>query len=685
MNRPDGFWRRNAARLVALALVLTLYGFARLPVLAPSERAALASRFAFQRLALPHLPAAMALPPGAPERWAREVNPSVANIRGWISSVGAGVGLSDLDGDGLANDICWVDPRVDRVMVAPVPGTGDRFPLFTLDPGPLPYDAATMAPMGCLPGDFNEDGLEDVLVYYWGRSPILFLRRAAPAAATGGATALSAASFEPVELLPGGPQPWYTNALTSADVDGDGHLDLIVGNYFQEASRLLDVHATVTVEMQRTMSHAPNGGTHHLLLWRRATAGAHPSVEFADVPNAFDRQTNHSWTLAVGAADLDGDGLPEIYFANDFGNDRLLHNRSTPGHPVLVPLYGVRTLTTPESKVLGHDSFKGMGVDFADVNGDGLLDIYVSNIAQDYALEENHFVWVSTGHPERMRDGVAPYVDRSEPLGLARSAWSWDARFVDFDNDGVPEAVQACGFVRGKQNRWPELQELALGNDNLLHRPAFWPHFRGDDDLSGRAHDPFFVRAASGRYFDIAADLGMGDTQISRGIAVGDVDGDGRLDFVVANQWGDSFFFHNLSPAVGSFLGLDLRLPVTTGLDGPGAANGRPAVGAAATVFLPDGRRLVGQVDGGSGHSGKRAPALHFGLGRLPAGTPLRVDLRWRDAGGALRSRSLRLAPGWHRLMLDAAAREIADRPLPAVAAVATVAAMAAGRGGAEP
>jgi len=654
MKQLHELWRRHAARLAAVALILVLYGFARLPTLGPDERTALAARFAFERMGLPRLPATLALPGYPAGRSVRPVNPSIASIQAWISSVGAGVALADLDGDGLANDLCWVDPRVDRVLVAPAPGTGHRYPLFTLDPGPLPYSPATMAPMGCLPGDFNEDGMADLLVYYWGRSPVLFLRRA-------DAGQLSAAAFEPRELISGGPEPWYTNALTSADVDGDGHLDLIVGNYFPESSHLLDERSGTTVEMQTTMSHAPNGGRHHLLLWHGSTAGPHPTARFVDVPGAFDPQTEHAWTLAVGAADLDGDGLPEIYFANDFGNDRLLHNRSTPGHPLLVPLSGERTLTTPQSKVLGHDSFKGMGVDFADLNGDGLLDIYVSNIAQDYALEENHFVWVSTGHPERMHDGVAPYVDRSEPLGLARSFWAWDARFADFDNDGVPEAIQATGFMRGRVDRWPELQELAMGNDNLLHRPGFWPHFRPGDALSGEVHNPFFVRAASGRYFDVALDLGMGDAQISRGIAVGDVDGDGRLDFAVANQWGDSYLFHNLSPAAGSFLGLDLRLPVTTGRDGPGARLGRPAVGAAAVVHLPDGRRLVGQVDGGSGHSGKRAPTLHFGLGRLAAaGLPLAVDVRWRDAAGVLRSRTLHLAPGWHRVMLDA------DEPEPA-------------------
>src|SRR5262249_44040545 len=156
------------------------------------------------------------------------------------------------------------------------------------------------------------------------------------------------------------------------------------------------------------------------------------------------------------------------------------------------------------------------GVDFADLNGDGRPDIYVSNIAQDYALEENHFVWMSgPDFRRRMAKGEAPYDDMSEPLGLARSAWSWDARFVDFDNDGVPEAVQATGFLRGRVNRWPELQELAMGNDDLLHVLSCWPFFRPGDDLSGHAHDPFFVRGPSGRYVDVAQELRFGMNQVS--------------------------------------------------------------------------------------------------------------------------------------------------------------------------
>src|SRR5262249_57843777 len=88
-----------------------------------------------------------------------------------------------IDGDGLPNDLCYVDPRIDQVVIAPAPGTPQgRYEPFVLQPGALPYDS-TMAPTGCLLGDFNEDGLTDVLVCFWGRSPIIYLQQ--PAAAGG--------------------------------------------------------------------------------------------------------------------------------------------------------------------------------------------------------------------------------------------------------------------------------------------------------------------------------------------------------------------------------------------------------------------------------------------------------------------------------------------------------------------
>jgi hypothetical protein len=648
---PPDLLRRHATRLVAATVVLALLGFSQLPDLSNTERDTLAARFKFAASPLPELA-------GQSHRSVREVQPSLERISAWVSSVGASVALNDLDRDGLPNDLCYVDTRTNQVIIAPAPGTPARYEPFALHPSPAPYDAATTAPMGCLPGDMNEDGFPDILVYYWGRTPIAYLRQN-----TGGTSALPLApgNYLPREVV-AGRERWYTNAATFADLDGDGHADLVIGNYFRDGAQILNAGATGREQMQHSMSRAFNAGRNRLLLWSGSKTGANPNVEFKEAEGALDDETAHGWTLALGAADLDGDLLPEIYFANDFGPDRLLHNRSQPGKLHFVRLSGVKGFTTPNSKVLGRDSFKGMGVDFGDLNGDGLLDIYVSNIADEYALEESHFVWVSTGELDRMQQGIAPYIDRSEPLGLSRSGWGWDARLADFDNDGTLEAIQATGFVKGEVNRWPQLHELAMGNDELLSNPRLWPRFQPGDGLSGRSHTPFFVRSNSGRYYDIAGAVGLDTPQVSRGIAVADVDGDGRQDYAVANQWEASYLYHNESPSAGKFLGLHLllRLPLreaatTTVRPGHPDADtpGRPAIGASATVHLPDGRRLVAQVDGGNGHSGKRSPDLHFGLGQIPGDQPLKVDLQWRSTDGRVHHETLRLLPGWQTVLLD--------------------------------
>lgn len=642
--------KQYSAQLAALGIITVLYGFTLPPALSEEERTSAAARFRFERAELP-------LVPGVPLRSVRPVTPIFQHLQGWISSVGGAVALHDLDADGLPNDVCHVETRTDQVIVAPAPGTPARYAPFTLEPAPLPYEAQRMAPMGCLPWDLNEDGWADVVVYYWGRTPVAFLQRPGT---PGLSQVLGPDSYVRQELLATG-ERWYTNAATFADLDGDGHAELIVGNYFPESSRLLDASSMEPEQMQDSMTRAFNAGRNRILRWVEASSGEALSVRFEEVSGVLDEKVAHAWTLAVGAADLDGDLLPEVYFSNDFGPDRLLHNRSRPGELRFALLEGQKGFTMPASKVLGKDSFKGMGVDFGDVNGDGRLDIYISNIASDYSLHESHFLFESTGAVELMKEGVAPYVDRSEPRGVARSGWSWESRFGDFDNDGTLEALQATGFLKGTVNRWPELQELATGNDELLRRPASWPRFQLGDDLSGHQHNPFFVQDAWGRFHDLAPELGLDSPQVTRGIATADVDGDGALDFAVGNQWEPSFLYRNRASAPGAFLGLRLArasafAPAASSVveEGLRPLGGRATVviGASAKVRLPDGRWLVGQVDGGNGHSGKRSPELHFGLGALPQDTRLEVEVAWRDAAGRLERQKLSLTPGWHTVIL---------------------------------
>jgi hypothetical protein len=641
--------QRHGRRILALALVGLLYPLTRLPATPEGARHELARRFAFEAHELPVMAT-------GPRRAVRAVHPDLTPHAAWISTVGAAVTLCDLDGDGLPNDAVHVETWTDSVIAAPLPGIAgaQRYPPFVLTAAPPEgIDPATTAPMGSIAGDFNEDGWCDLVVYFWGRPPVLFLRRDPRPGPP-----LSAADFRAVELV-GPAERWYTNAATSADLDGDGHVDLLVGNYFPDGARVLDPRGGGAEAMQDSMSRAFNGGRNRVLRFSAAGAGPEPWARFEEVPDVFPGAVATGWTLGAGAADLDGDLLPEIYFANDFGPDRLLHNRSRPGAVSFVELRGRKTMSTPNSKVLGRDSFKGMGVDFGDLNGDGWLDIYVSNIADEYALEESHFVWVSSGRPQDMQRGVAPYADRSEALGLARSGWGWESRLADFDNDGVLEAVQATGFMKGRVDRWPELHELAMGNDSLLRRAASWPAFLPGDDLSGHQHNPFFVRTGGGRYCDVAAELGLDQPWVTRGIATADADGDGDLDFAIANQWEPSIFHRN-DGASGAFLGFDLLLPLEgqdrgLRLEAGHAARGgagRPAIGAQARVRRPDGTLLVAQVDGGNGHSGARSHQIHFGLGDASAAAASEVELTWRDGRGQPRRAVLTVPAGWHTVWL---------------------------------
>ncbi len=157
----------------------------------------------------------------------------------------------------------------------------------------------------------------------------------------------------------------------------------------------------------------------------------------------------------------------------------------------------------------------------------------------------------------------------------------------------------------------------------------------------------------------MAAEIGFGEEQVSRAIATADVDGDGDLDLAVANMWGPSSFYRNECPRCGGFVGLHVRLPagsraVALTQVSPGHPDAAtptvPALGAEVSLVRSDNRRLIGAVDGGNGHTGKRSPDVLFGLGRAVG--PAAVEIRYRDRAGTVRHASFDVTPGWHTVVL---------------------------------
>jgi hypothetical protein len=430
-----------------------------------------------------------------------------------------------------------------------------------------------------------------------------------------------------------------------------------VFNYFPD-SEVLNPNGLPDVSMNHSMSRAQNAGGAHVLHWTSASA---TSVRYEE-QQAIDLDAATGWTLGAASADLDGDLLPELYVANDFGHDHLLHNISTPGHIRFKEVLGRRGALTPKSMVLGKDSFKGMSAEFGDLTSQGKFDIFVSNITTSWGLEESNFVWLNNAKNAsdaraKLNEGTAPFDNKASKLNMAWTGWGWDAKMADFDNSGNLSVVQADGFVKGVVDRWPWLQELAISNDLMLENPAMWPNAQPGDDIAGSQGLAFWVRENNGRYVNVSHNLGLDVPTPTRGIAVADTTGDGAQDFAVARQWAAPAFYHNDGAAGhGDFLGLRLYRPVTSGTGT--RVLGTPAYGAQVRITTADGHTQLAQLDGGGGHSGKRSFDVFFGLGSA-GDRPVSAAITWRDLDGAVHSQTLTLEHGWHDFVLTADAQEV--------------------------
>ncbi len=645
---------------VAIPLLIGLLVGANMAVASPANANQVAAAYKFQGMPI-------AMPPGYhPTQSIRKVNGAYQHLVSWISSVGAGVAATDATGHGRNDSLCIVDPRTDKVVVtyAPTAPAADQFTPFELNAAPLPV-TNVMAPMGCVPGDYNGDGRMDFLVYYWGRTPIVFLARST-------AKTPSASAYKPVELMPedingqyDGPD-WNTNDVTVANFEGNGHPDLFLGNYFPD-SAVLDPNGINNVQMPSSLSDAQNGGGDYMFQWKGGTSGPNPTVNYQIVKNAIPYDDSTGWTLGAATADLTGDGLPDIYIANDFGPGHLLYNVSTPGNLKFSLAWGQRGALTPKSFVLGRGSFKGMGADFSDLADNGKYDLMVSDITTPWGLQESNLVFMNQAANGKtmasdLARSFAPFDDEATQMGMAWTGWSWDVKAGDFLNSGSDDEVQTDGFIKGTIDRWNWLQEMAMTNDNLLSNPANWPVVEPGDDIAGSQCPAFYASGGNDKYVNISKQLGMcttADQTPTRGVATADVNGNGHLDFAIARQWGAPIFYSNESK-VGNYLGLNLYRPATGGgTAGQGLSGiGTPAYGTTVTIDTP-GHTQISQLDGGSGSAGKRSFEVSFGLGSYNG--PVTAHLQWVDNSGQQHTQTIKLAPGTHNLMLTSTATEVAS------------------------
>ncbi|MEO1367866.1 MAG: CRTAC1 family protein, partial [Acidobacteriota bacterium] len=316
---------------------------------------------------------------------------------------------------------------------------------------------------------------------------------------------------------------------------------------------------------------------------RRADCSSRGYGTFEDISASSGIRREPQNGLGVVALDADADGRPDLYVANDMTPNHLFINLGD-------GRFEDRGLAAGVAVNAAGQSEASMGLGRSDVDADGDLDLLVTHLRG-----ETHTLYVAE------RPGL--YVDQTGPRGLGAAtlaATGFGVAFLDLEHDGVTDLVVANGAVTA-------IEALArAGDPRPLHEPD--AVFRGVGDGTFRPVPAAQAGAAFAR------------SEVGRGLAQGDLDGDGDTDLVLFNNGGPLRVLLSTADAGGgAWVGVDVR---------DGRYGGRAAIGAQLRLELDDGRRLVDVVSRDGSYAVANDPRKRFGLGSSRASA---LDVTWPD------------------------------------------------------
>jgi hypothetical protein len=492
-----------------------------------------------------------------------------SKIMAGYTALGASVAVADFDGDG--DDDFFMTDSAENGKNRLYRNDGRlNFTDVAVEAGVANGNDVANATADALWFDFNNDGRPDLLVVRFGQNQLF--------------KNLGNGKFTEVTREAGLIR--YANAITAIafDYDRDGDLDLFVGSYFQPINIFKPETPRFFPESFET---ANNGGG--VTLWRNNGNGT-----FNDATEAAGLRSS-GWVLDLGHADADNDGWDDLYVAADFGTDRFYRNR------------GQGKFDDLTEKAIGIDTKKGMNVDWGDFDHDGLLDIYVTNITDDY-MREGNFLWHNNGN--------LTFADVSRETGTYDTGWGWGAKFFDYDNDGWLDLYVVNGWVSaGKESYVPDIFTMVTKPGIDFADARNWPAM-GSKSLSGYQKKRLFHNQRGQMFKDEAPRHGLDSTRDGRGIGIADFDGDGRLDLLVANANNEPYFYRNEAPLTNHWAEFLLE----------GTRSNRSAVGAQVRL-TSGGATQLSFVNGGNSFAGQSSARVHFGLGAQT--TIDRLEVRW--------------------------------------------------------